>query len=120
MLSVDFVELYMNYDFDKILFSKNNDVINSYKYYTGVKKNYMDRTTSRFKEYSELSKKYDELVKQNNKFENGVVYFIYVDKAEVTSLKKKIKQILYEQKRDFKNFLNYVETISKCKNMVCE
>lgn len=104
-----FKERFLDYNFDEILISSNNPLINSVEHYIKFKQSYFAETQVNYKTYIAIDSQIKQLnpVSEYRDTENHV-HYTYIDESLMSELNQKLKNIEIQQGKLFDNFVHYI------------
>lgn len=102
-----FKKKYVLFDFDDMLFSQNNILVNDEKLYLSVKKMYFDKTHNNLESLENL---YSQLQKLQNTTSGIILFGI---EESFVKIKKEMKHILIDQQKHFQNFTDHIIFLNK-------
>ena len=113
--SIDFKEMYLNYDFDAVLLEQNNNLVNSNSEYLDIKNNYLQQTNDNFNKFTELTSNHTEL--SNNRSvivdENLTTHlYTFINNQDLHNTNVELKVLLQNQRYLFENFIHYISFIN--------
>lgn len=107
----EFKKTFIDIDFDEILSSNNNPLVNSSELYLIYKQNYINDTINNNDIYNELDSKIKSLESQSQN-NNNKITFVYIDSNELQALKYKRKMLYISQQKKLQNFLHYIKQLN--------
>lgn len=108
----EFKKTFIDIDFDEILSSNNNPLLNSSELYILYKQNYINDTINNNDIYNELDSKIKNLESQSKTYNNTKITFVYIDSNELQVLKYKRKMLYISQQKKLQNFLHYIKQLN--------
>lgn len=109
---LDFKKEFLDINFDEVLESTNNPIINS-DIYLKYKQIYIEETNSNKKTYEELSAKINELTNSSNTNDKKTrIRFTYVNTEELEKIKYTRKLLYIEQQKKLNHFLHYINQLN--------
>lgn len=114
----EFESLFLNIDFDKLLFVVNNPLVNSNPHYLLYKNRYLNCTQENYDNLLEFNEKYTSIL--NNEFvtETGKVKYYVTNDNELDSIRQKMGSIIINQRQLYNNFMNHIDFLNNCNNNV--
>lgn len=112
-MSTEYANKFINIDFDNILISNNNPLVNSYEHYIKYKEMYLTESNELFTKYSFYSKE----LQKANEIKNIIIspfkqIYTYISDERINEYKLGLKNIYLEQQSKFKNFMTYINYIN--------
>lgn len=117
MLNIDFYNMFININFDNILYETNNPLVNSKEFYLNYKKQYFDKTNQNYSRFLRINAELQKLKESQHKIKNQKYFFVYLDKKSLETLKNDLKKIIISQQELFNNFKHYIEKLNKDVNL---
>lgn len=100
-------------DFDQLLLDQNNPIINSYELYGKYKDNYLQLTEKNWLKYEKIDGELQSLKNHYSNPTSNRFTYKYVDHDKLNKLNLEAKNIIIEQRKHHKNFLNFIVTLNK-------
>lgn len=111
---VDFNKEFLDKNFDEILESTGNNLVNSNDIYLKYKQIYIEETNANKLLFENLNKQINELTNKINPNSKKISY-IYINESELEYLKYKRKMLFASQQTKLSNFLHYINQLNSDK-----
>jgi len=112
-MNIDFDKAFLSIDFDNILTSVNNDLVND-QLYLKAKEQYFQKSLYNKSNFNELLRQISDTQEHNTIADEQVVthYFTYNDKNSTDTLHFELHKLIDEQTKLYKNFLHYTNMLN--------
>lgn len=108
---VDFNKEFLDKNFDEILESTGNNLVNSNDIYLKYKQIYIEETNANKLLFENLNKQINDLTNKNKPNSKKISY-IYINETELEDLKYKRKILFASQQTKLSNFLHYINQLN--------
>ena len=115
----DFVQKFIDFDFDNLLNEQNNPHVHSNQHYLQIKQTYISQSQENYSVMVELLSNFEPVLNNYTKNVSGNVirhHYNLVNDEYKESLNSKIKSVWLNQKRIFSHFLQYINFLNDSYN----